>query len=90
MRMLREDAYILPSASLIRRAAYEAVGGFDEQFTGYEDDDLFLRLFRAGYTNYYLDKPVTVWCRHSGSTSWTLKMSRCSSPLLQEPGHAVS
>jgi glycosyltransferase involved in cell wall biosynthesis len=75
MRMLREDLFILPSASLILREAFQAVGGFDEQFTGYEDDDLFLRLFRAGYTNYFLDKPVTVWFRHDASTSWTLKMS---------------
>jgi hypothetical protein len=43
---------------------------------GYEDDDLFLRMFRAGYTNYFLDKPVTVWCIHRGSTSWSVKMSR--------------
>jgi len=74
--MLGHDLHVLPSASLILRSAFEAVGGFDEQFMGYEDDDLFLRLFRAGYTNYYLDKPVTVWCMHTGSTSWSVKMSR--------------
>lgn len=74
--MLRYDFFVLPSASLIHRSAYETIGGFDEQFMGYEDDDLFLRLFRAGYTNYYLDKPVTIWCMHTGSTSWSIKMSR--------------
>lgn len=73
--MLSNDLFILPSASLIYRPAYQAAGGFDEQFKGYEDDDLFLRLFRAGYTNYFLDKPVTAWCMHSGSTSWSIKMS---------------
>ncbi len=46
---LGEDMFILPSASLISRKAFEAVGGFDERLSGYEDDDLFLRLFRAGY-----------------------------------------
>ena len=75
VHIVGNDLFILPSASLIRREAYEAVGGFDEQFTGYEDDDLFLRMYRAGYTNYFLDRPVTVWCRHAGSTSWTIKMS---------------
>lgn len=70
------DMFVLPSASLIVRTAFEAIGGFDEQFTGYEDDDFFLRLFRAGYTNYFLDKPVTVWCIHSASTSYGIKMSR--------------
>lgn len=74
--LISHDMFVLPSASLIKRAAFEAVGGFDEQFTGYEDDDLFLRFFREGYTNYFVDKPVTVWCIHTGSTSWSVKMSR--------------
>lgn len=74
--LLRFDLFILPSASLIKRAAYEAVGGFDEQFMGYEDDDLFLRMFRAGYTNHFIATPVTAWCQHKGSTSWSVKMSR--------------
>jgi glycosyltransferase involved in cell wall biosynthesis len=74
--LLRFDLFILPSASLIKKSAFLAVGGFDEQFTGYEDDDLFLRMFRAGYTNHFVDTPVTAWCQHSGSTSWTIKMSR--------------
>ena len=75
-KLLSHDLHILPSASLILRSAFEAVGGFDEQFMGYEDDDLFLRLFRSGYTHCFLDKPVTVWCTHTGSTSWSIKMSR--------------
>jgi glycosyltransferase involved in cell wall biosynthesis len=74
--ILRNDMHVLPSASLISRAAFEAVGGFDEQFTGYEDDDLFIRLFRAGYTNHFLSQSVTAWCVNGGSTSFGLKMSR--------------
>lgn len=75
-RMLRDDLFILPSASLVGRRAFEAVGGFDTQFMGYEDDDLFLRLFRAGFTNHFLDKVVTVWCIHTGSTSFDIRMVR--------------
>lgn len=74
--LISQDMFILPSASLIARDAYLAVGGFDSQFTGYEDDDLFLRIFRAGYSNNYLDKPVTTWCIHQGSTSYSVKMCR--------------
>ena len=74
--MLGQDMHVLPSASLIRREAFEAVGGFDPQFTGYEDDDLFLRMFRKGYTNYFVKKPVTVWCINNNSTSYSIKMSR--------------
>lgn len=74
--MLRHDMFVLPSASLISRKAFLAVGGFDPRFTGYEDDDLFLRLFRKGYTNYFIDQPVYVWCIHAESTSYTIRMSR--------------
>jgi len=74
--LLAGDMFILPSASLIARNAYVSVGGFDEQFMGYEDDDLFLRLFRAGFTNYFTEKPVTVWCIHTESTSYGIRMGR--------------
>jgi glycosyltransferase involved in cell wall biosynthesis len=73
--LISQDMFVLPSASLIKRTAFTAVGGFDEQFIGYEDDDLFLRIYRNGYTNHYLDKPVTVWRRYGGSASYTVKMS---------------
>jgi glycosyltransferase involved in cell wall biosynthesis len=76
MDLVRGDMFILPSASLVSRRAFLDVGGFDEQFTGYEDDDLFLRMFRKGWSNVYIDRSVTVWCIHSGSTSYSVKMSR--------------
>ncbi|NRC56193.1 glycosyltransferase family 2 protein [Mesorhizobium sediminum] len=74
--LLRYDMFVLPSASLISRKAFEAIDGFDEQFMGYEDDDLFLRLFRRGFSNYFVDKPVTVWCMNTASTSYSMRMSR--------------
>jgi len=74
--MLRHDMFVLPSASLISRTAFDAVGGFDPQFTGYEDDDLFLRIFRKGYTNHFVDRAVTVWCIHTASTSFGVRMVR--------------
>ena len=76
MECLRRDMFILPSASLIKVSAFKSVGGFDTSFTGYEDDDLFLRLFRAGYEHIFLDQPVTVWCIHTESTSYSVKMSK--------------
>jgi glycosyltransferase involved in cell wall biosynthesis len=73
---LREDMFVLPSASLISRAAFESVGGFDEQLRGYEDDDLFLRLFRAGFDNVYLDKPLLQWRIYSSSASFSPQMAK--------------
>jgi GT2 family glycosyltransferase len=69
-------SFILPSSSLISHKAFEAVGGFDPQFRGYEDEDLYLRLFRAGYSNEFIDRAVTVWCVNDKSTSFSIHMTR--------------
>jgi glycosyltransferase involved in cell wall biosynthesis len=73
---LREDMFVLPSASMISRAAFESVGGFDEQLRGYEDDDLFLRLFHAGFDNVYLEKPVSQWRIYPASASFSPQMAK--------------
>ena len=71
---LENNLFILPSASLIDRQAFLAVGGFDEALVGYEDDDLFLRLFREGYDNVFLDRALTVWRLYHQSTSFSARM----------------
>lgn len=48
-KMVAQDLMMLPSASLLVREAFIAVEGFDTQFRGYEDDDLFIRMFLAGF-----------------------------------------
>jgi glycosyltransferase involved in cell wall biosynthesis len=71
---IQEDMFILPSASLISREAFEDVGGFDEIFCGYEDDDLFLRLFRKGYKNVFLSDSLSKWRIYPLSTSYSYRM----------------
>ena len=73
---LQSDMFILPSSSLISRKAFDAVGGFDERLSGFEDDDLFLRMFRAGYDNVYLEDALTKWRIFSGSASFTARMAK--------------
>ncbi len=73
---LREDMFVLPSASLISRRAFEAVGGFDETLSGYEDDDLFLRLYSAGYDNEFVDEALSQWRIYPTSSSYTPRMAR--------------
>jgi glycosyltransferase involved in cell wall biosynthesis len=74
-KCLREDMFILPSASIVSRAAFDAVGGFDEELCGYEDDDLFIRLFAAGYRNVYLKQPLGQWRVYARSTSFTPRIA---------------
>ena len=73
---LRQDMFVLPGASLTRRGVFDEVGGFDEALIGYEDDDLFLRIFEQGYRNVFVDETVTRWRIHLGSTSYSSKMQR--------------
>jgi glycosyltransferase involved in cell wall biosynthesis len=65
--ILRQGVIIQPSATLISRTAFEAVGGFDERLCGYEDDDLFLRMFREGFANAYVPYSTSQWRIHSSS-----------------------
>jgi glycosyltransferase involved in cell wall biosynthesis len=74
-KCLSHDMYVLPSASLIARQAFETVGGFDERLIGYEDDDLFVRLFRAGFDNVYLNERLSQWRLHSNSASFGERMA---------------
>jgi glycosyltransferase involved in cell wall biosynthesis len=66
---LAGDLMVLPSASLLRKAALLDVGGFDERLSGYEDDDLFVRMFRADWKHVFVPKPLTRFRIHSGETS---------------------
>ncbi len=73
---LTTDMFVLPTSSLISRRAFEAAGGFDERLVGYEDDDLFLRMFRLGYDNVYINKALSRWRIFSDSASHSLRMGR--------------
>jgi glycosyltransferase involved in cell wall biosynthesis len=69
---LSGDLMILPSASILRKAAFVEVGGFDERLAGYEDDDLFVRMFRADWKHTFVPKALTRFRIHaSGSSSTT-------------------
>ncbi len=63
------DLMVLPSASVIRRAAFEQAGGFDEALSGYEDDDLFVRFFRLGWEHVFVDRPLLRFRVHSTGSS---------------------
>src|SRR5260370_25069202 len=53
--LLGQGVIIQPCATLIIRAAFQAVAVFDERMCGYEDDDLFLRIFHESFDNVLID-----------------------------------
>ncbi len=67
--LVSQDLFILPSACLIYKKAFWAVGGFDTQFRGYEDDDLFIRMFRKGFDYDFENQDVYIWRTHDAQTS---------------------
>jgi glycosyltransferase involved in cell wall biosynthesis len=63
------DLMVLPSASVMRRAAFEQAGGFDETLCGYEDDDLFVRFFRLGWDHVFVARPSLRFRIHTKGSS---------------------
>jgi glycosyltransferase involved in cell wall biosynthesis len=74
LKVLSQGFVIQPSATLISRAAILAVGGFDERLSGYEDDDLFLRIFLANYDNVFVPFPTSQWRIHASSSGGSDRM----------------
>jgi glycosyltransferase involved in cell wall biosynthesis len=73
---LSTDMFVIPSVTLVSKKAFNDVDGFDERLSGYEDDDLFLRIFTKGYRNVFIDKSLAQWRIHDKSCSWDRRMSR--------------
>ncbi len=64
----RPAGWLSGACLVLRRTAFEQVGGFDEgYFMFFEDTDLGDRLGRAGWTNLYVPAATVT---HVGGTSW--------------------
>jgi glycosyltransferase involved in cell wall biosynthesis len=66
--VLAVQAPIYTSATMVRRDAFLAVGGFDSAFDAYEDLDLYLRLARIGDLLPVGGEPVTTYRLHGSNT----------------------
>jgi glycosyltransferase involved in cell wall biosynthesis len=66
--VLAVQAPIYTSATMVRRDAFLAVGGFDSAFDAYEDLDLYLRLARIGDLLPLDGEPVTTYRLHGANT----------------------
>ncbi|MCU1579407.1 MAG: hypothetical protein JWP19_1611 [Rhodoglobus sp.] len=70
--LVGSDIMALPSASIMRRSAVTSVGGFDRRLVGYEDDDLFIRMYRVGWTYHFLPTSTVRYRTHSAGSSSTM------------------
>lgn len=73
LEFLRGDAFILPGASVIRRELFRSIGGFDPRLSGYEDDDLFLRIFQRARMH-FLKEALLQWRVYGSSYSYSARM----------------
>jgi glycosyltransferase involved in cell wall biosynthesis len=71
--VLFRDVFVMPGTMTVTRSAFQRLGGFDESLSGYEDDDLFVRVFLNG-TVRYLPESTLKWRMHSEAYSQSSRM----------------
>lgn len=76
VNLIQADIFQLPGATIFLKEAFEDVSGFDPRLAGYEDDDLFVRLYRYGYTGSILKREVLKWRINKESTSYGPRMQK--------------
>jgi len=86
---IASDTMVLPTASVVRASAFHEVGGFDAELIGYEDDELWIRLFRAGWTSHYLPRSLSVFRVHAASSSHRATFRESRVLFLQRVAAAV-
>lgn len=86
---ISSDTMVLPTASVVRASAFHGVGGFDAALVGYEDDELWIRLFRAGWTSHYVSRSLSVFRVHAGSSSHRATFRESRVLFLQRVSDAV-
>ena len=88
----RTAGWLSGSCLLVRRKAFEQIGGFDERYFMYfEDVDLGARMQQAGWENCYVpDAVVTHIGGHATERQAAQDGGRASSERLPLPGRASS
>jgi glycosyltransferase involved in cell wall biosynthesis len=71
--VLFADAFVMPGVMTVRSSFFRALGGFDERLSGYEDDDLFVRVVERGRIA-YVAVPTLLWRMYDANYSRSHRM----------------
>src|SRR4030042_546212 len=71
--ILYQDVFVMPGLMTIKKETFFKIKGFDEELSGYEDDDLFLRIFETGNIK-YLPVSTLKWRIYENSYSFSNRM----------------
>jgi glycosyltransferase involved in cell wall biosynthesis len=64
------------ASALVRRQAFEAVGGFDPRMTGHEDHALWVAMLARGWGGVFVPEPLLRYRRHAAASRNTLDRAR--------------
>lgn len=87
--------HIVGLTALMRRELFEQVGGFDPEFSAYEDWDLWLHALAHGWHGQHLDAVTFMYRRHGNTThfgaranyrTWYRKLRRKHAQLYDRDG----
>jgi glycosyltransferase involved in cell wall biosynthesis len=83
-RVMRQDFHII-AGSMIRREAFDAIGGYDATLRSAEDFDLWIRILAAGWRAIWLDRALVRYRRRPGSLSMdTATMVSCAQGVYEK------
>jgi glycosyltransferase involved in cell wall biosynthesis len=71
--ILFKDIFVMPGTMIIKKESFFRVGGFDEELSGYEDDDLVLRLYENGSIR-YIPYSTLRWRQYNDNYSFSHRM----------------
>ena len=71
--ILFKDIFVMPGIMIIKRESFFRVGGFDEDLSGYEDDDLVIRLYENG-SICYIPCSTLRWRQYNDNYSHSHRM----------------
>ncbi|MGE7999162.1 glycosyltransferase [Lysinibacillus sp. NPDC093190] len=81
-QMLIRNPIISPSGSIIKKAAFEKVGGFDTNIKYGEDVDFWLRLLNLNFNVGHVPKPLIRIRRHATNTTANIAITKTGEKIL--------